>query len=66
MYSTNLIIFIISSISSFEAINVLMLDSKTFFWIAGFVAKTATVNPNSIKTPLANTLSVKNKPVKSD
>ena len=47
----------ISSISSFESINVVIPDPKTFFWIAASVAVAAAVNPNGIKTLLANDLS---------
>ena len=46
--------FLISSISSFEMINV-VLETWTFFWTAS-VADAAAVNPNGIKTLLANEL----------
>ena len=47
----------ISLISSLEIIEVVLPDSKIFLWIAGFVADTAAVNPDAIKTLLANGLS---------
>ena len=46
-----------SFISSFEIINVVVPDPKIFFWIAASVAYAADVNPNGIKTVLANGLS---------
>ena len=65
----------ISFISSFEIINVVIreakskgrTDPKTFFWIAA--ADAAAVNPNGIKTLLANdfsTFQYKSKPVFSN
>ena len=61
----DLIISIVSYISSFEIINVVIPDPKTYFWIAASVADAAVVNPNCIKTLLANGLStffIKGKP----
>ena len=46
----------ISFISSFEIINVVIPDHNIFWWIAASVADAATVNPNSIKMYLANLL----------
>ena len=43
----------ISFISSLEIINVVMSDPDIFLWIAASVAAAA-VNPNGIKTLLAN------------
>ena len=54
--SRDLIIFMTSSIYSFKIINVVIPDPKTFFWIAASIAYVA-VNPNGIKTFLANGLS---------
>ena len=45
--------------------NVVIHDSKTLFWIAASVADAASVNPNDIKTFLANgsnTFFIKGKP----
>ena len=71
-YSRDLTIFIISFISSLEIINVVpfakseglevnirgrVLDPNIFLWIAASVADPASVNPNGIKTLLANGLS---------
>ena len=67
--SRDLIIFMIPYISSFEITSAVMLNSKILFWIAASVADAATVNPNSIKTLLANglsTFSVKEKAVVSN
>ena len=47
----------ISFISSFEFINVVIPDPNIFLWIATSVADDAAVNPNGIKTLLANGLS---------
>ena len=47
----------ISFISSFEIINVVIPDHNIFWWIAASVVDAATVNPNSIKMTLANGLS---------
>ena len=44
----------ISSNSSFENINVVILDPTIFFWIAASVANTAAVNPNGTKRLLGN------------
>ena len=52
----NLIILIISSISLFEMSNVVMLYPNILFWMAAWVADAAVVNPNNIKTLLANFL----------
>ena len=65
----DLTIFIISFISSFHVINVVIPKSNIFFWIAAFVADAAAVNINDIKTLLANGLStffIKGKPVFSN
>ena len=59
-------IFVISLFSSFEIINVVTPDPKIFLDTAASVADTAAVNPNGIKTLLANCLSpflIKGKPV---
>ena len=58
----------ISFISFFEIINVLLPDPETFFWIAISVADAA-VNPNGLKTLLVNGFSrffIKGKPVFSN
>ena len=52
----DLTIFIISSISSFEIINVLISDPKVFIWIAVSVADAAAVNSNDIEALLAISL----------
>ena len=49
----------ISFISLFEIINVVIPVPKIFFWVAASVADTAAVNPNGIKKLLANVLSAK-------
>ena len=46
-----------SFISSLEIINVVKSDSNIFLWIALSVADNAAVDPNGIKTLLANGLS---------
>ena len=59
----------ILAISSFEILNVLIPDSKNFFWIAIFSAAAATVNPSSVKTLLAigsSTYFIKDKSVFSN
>ena len=48
--SRDLIIFMISFISSLEVIYVVIPDPKIFFWIAASVVDAAAVNPNDIKT----------------
>ena len=56
----------ISFISTFEIINVVILDPKIFFLKAASVTVAAAVNPNGIKTLLANnvnTFFLKGKPV---
>ena len=56
-------------ISLFEIINVVLPDPNIFSWIAASVADAAAVNPNGIKTLLANGLStflIKDNPVFSD
>ena len=58
--SSDLPIFVISSIYSFEIINAVAPDPKSFFWIAVGVtaaAAAAAVNTNGIKTLLANGVS---------
>ena len=44
----------ISSIFSFEIINVIKHDPKISFYICASIAAAAVVNPNGIKTLLAN------------
>ena len=64
----DLIIFMISFISSFEIINFVVTDPNIFLWIAASVVDVA-VNPNGIRTLLASGLStffVKGKPVFSN
>ena len=59
----------ISFISSLEIINVVIPDSNIFLWIPASVADAAAVNPNGIKTLLANGLStffIKGNPVFSN
>ena len=46
----------ISFISSLEIINLVILDPNILLWISVFVVNAATVNPNGIKTLLANAL----------
>ena len=58
MSARDLTIFMISFISSFEIISVVIPDPKILFWIAASVADTDAVNPNGIKTILANGLSI--------
>ena len=56
----------ISFISTFEIINVVILDTKIFFLKAASVTVAAAVNPNGIKTLLANSVNtffLKGKPV---
>ena len=58
-------VFKISFISSFEIISTVTLDPKIFFWIVASVADVTAVNPNVIRTLLANDLStvlIKGKP----
>ena len=65
----DLIIFIISSISLFEIINIVIPDPKTFFCTAASVADNIAVNLNGVKTILANglgTFIIKGKPVFSN
>ena len=65
-YSSDLIIFMISFISLLEINNVVLPDSKIFLWTTEFVADSAAVNSNGIKTLLANGLStfpIKGNPV---
>ena len=52
--SRDLIVFIISFISSFDIIITVMCDPKISFLIAAFVADAAAVNPNGITRLLAN------------
>ena len=68
-YSSDLTIFAISSISLFEIINVVLPDPNIFLSLAASVAESAAVNPNGIKTLLANGLStfpIKGNPVFSN
>ena len=56
----------ISSISSFEIISVVIPDPKNYFWTPAFVTDGGTVNLNGIKINLSNSLStffLKGKPV---
>ena len=56
-------------ISLFEIINVVFPDPNIFLWIAAPVADAGAVNPNGIKTLLANGLStfpIKGNPVFSN
>ena len=55
--SSDLTIFMMLFISSFESINVVKPDPNISFWIAATVADVAAVNPNGIKMLLANGLS---------
>ena len=75
--SNDLTIFIISFISSFETISVVLCEAKSkgwpnpnnFLWIAASVADAAAVNPNGIKRLLANcliTFTMKGNPVFSN
>ena len=48
--STYLAVFIKSSISSFEFINVGILDQWIFFWLAASAADITAYNPNGNKT----------------
>ena len=67
--SRSLTIFVISFISLFEIINVVLPDPYTFSWIAASFADTVAVNPNGIRTLLANglnTFPIKGKPVFSN
>ena len=56
VYSSDLAIFIISFISSFEIINFATPYPKIFLGIATSVADSADVNPNGIKRLMANGL----------
>ena len=59
----------ISFISSFESINVVIFDQKMFLWIAAYVTDAAAINPNGIKMLLATGLSTftfKGKPLFSN
>ena len=55
--SSDVTIFMISFISSFEIISEVIPGPKMLFWIVAFVAYTAAVTPVGIKTLLANFLS---------
>ena len=48
----------ISSISQFEIISVVITNKKTLFSIAASVADATSVNPNSIRTLLANDVNI--------
>ena len=54
---SHLTIFIISSISSFRIINAVVPDPNICFWIASSVGDAAAVNPNGVKTLLADNVS---------
>ena len=63
--SSDLTIFMISVISSFEIINVVVPDPNIFLLIAASVAYAGAVNTNDIKMLLANglsTFSIKDNP----
>ena len=62
--SSDLTSFIISFIFSFKVIHVVLPDPSTFLWIAASVFDVAAVNPNDIKTLLANSFS--SFPIKGD
>ena len=55
--SRDLTIFMTSSISPIELINVVVPELYIFFWMAESVANATAVNPNGIKTLVANDLS---------
>ena len=55
--SRDLPFFMLSFISSFEIVCVVISDPNIFLWIAASVADAAAANPNVIKTLLANGLS---------
>ena len=64
----DLLIFMISFISSLKIINVVKPDPNwwIFWWIASSVSHAVSVNPNGIKTLLGNSLSsfsIKGNPV---
>ena len=64
--STDLTIFLISLISSFEIINAVVPNQKFLLKIVASVADAAAVNPNDINTLLVNDFSrslIKGKPV---
>ena len=50
--------FMISYIYSVEIIKIINPESNIFLWITTFVADAASVNPNGIKTLLANGISI--------
>ena len=52
--SRALAIFIVSFISLFETISVVVPESSIFFWIPKSIAHGATTNPNGIKVSFAN------------
>ena len=65
----DLIILMISSFSLYDFVSVVMSDPKVFFWIVESVADAAPVDPDGLKTLLANGLStffIKIKPVFSN
>ena len=67
--SRGLTIFMILLISSLEITNIVVPDLNIFLWIATSVPDAAAVNPNGIKTLLANGLStfpIKGNPVFSN
>ena len=53
-FSRELTILMTSFISSFEIINVVIPDPNIFLYIAASVPDAAAINPNGIKTLLAN------------
>ena len=62
-------LFLISIISSFVIINIVLPDPNIFLWIDVSVADVDVVNPNGVKTLLANDLStsfVKGNPIFSN
>ena len=64
--SRDLIISMISFISSLEIINVILPDSNIFLWIVTSDAEATFVNPNVIETLLANTFPIKGNPLFSN
>ena len=56
-YSSDLAIFIITSVSSFETINTVAPDPQMFFRTAASIADIVAVHPSSIKALLSNVVS---------
>ena len=57
-FSSDSIICMISLISSLAIINIVLPDLNIFILVAAYVTDAAAVDPNGIKTPLANGLSI--------